>query len=388
MPRFSVFTRFALLYAALYAAFGASSPFLPAFLSSRGLDAEAIGLVLASATAIRLFAGPLAGRLADRYRLWNRLLAFSAAAAGTCALFFLPAQGFLMLLPVALAQASLLAPLAPLSDALALSASSTPEPKPGAKRFQYGWVRGVGSVAFVAGSVLAGEAARPFGLVVTLWLNAALLSAAAVCALPLPNIVEPSSDTGQERKSGVLTLLRIPVYRRLMLAAALMLGSHAMHDSFAMISWNAAGIDTGTASLLWSESVASEVVMFFLLGPALIQRLGPGWAAALAAGAGILRWTVLALSTRILALSLVEPLHGFTFALFHLACMRVIAEIVPRHLAATAQALYGTLAAGAASAALTLASGWLYANFGVGGFWAMAALCALALPAALSLSPR
>ena len=93
----------------------------------------------------------------------------------------------------------------------------------------------------------------------------------------------------------------------------------------------------------------------------------------------------MATSTQIVALSLVEPLHGFTFALFHLSCMRVIADNVPRHLAATAQALYGTFAAGAASAVLTLGSGWLYAHFGVGGFWAMAGLCAAALPAALSL---
>ncbi|MBW0003768.1 MAG: MFS transporter [Hyphomicrobiales bacterium] len=385
MPTFSVLTRFVLLYAALYAAFGVSSPFLPAFLSSRGLDAEEVGLVLASSTAIRLLAGPLVGRLADRHRLWSRLLAVCAVAAAACALLFLPAQGLLILLPVALAQASALAPLAPISDALALSASASPHTKAGAKTFQYGWVRGVGSAAFVAGSILAGEAARPFGLVVTLWLNAVLLGVASLCALPLPNIIERRSEDAQEQKSGVLALLRIPVYRRLMLAAALALGSHAMHDGFAMISWNAAGIDTGTASLLWSESVAAEVVMFFIVGPALIERLGPGRAAALAAAIGILRWAVLALSTQILALSLVEPLHGFTFALFHLACMRVIVENVPKHLAATAQALYGTFAAGAAVASLTLASGWLYANFGVGGFWAMAALCALALPVALSL---
>jgi len=386
LRRLSALTRFILLYAALYCAFGVTSPFLPAFLGSRGLDAEEVAVLLASGTAIRLVAGPLAGRLADRHRSWSRLLAGCAAAAGGCALLYLPAQGILMLLPIALAQASLLAPLAPLSDALALSASASSKTESGARPFQYGWVRGTGSAAFVAGSLLAGEAARPFGLVVTIWLNAALLGAAALCALPLPNIVERPSETAQQdRRSGVLTLLRIPIFRRLMLTAALVLGSHAMHDSFAVISWNVAGIDTGTASLIWSGSVAAEVVMFFLLGPTLIERLGPGRAAALAAAAGVLRWAVLAVSTQIVALSLVEPLHGFTFALFHLACMRVIVDNVPRHLAATAQALYGTFAAGAANAMLTLASGWLYANFGVGGFWAMAALCAAALPAALSL---
>ena len=386
MRRFSALTRFVLLYAALYSAFGVASPFLPAFISSRGLDAEEVAILLASGTAIRLVAGPLAGRLADRHRLWSQLLAGCAAGAGACALLYLPAQGLLMLLPIALAQASLLAPLAPLSDALALSASASSKTSSGARPFQYGWVRGTGSAAFVAGSLLAGEAARPFGLVVTIWLNAALLGAAALCALPLPNIVErPSEIARQDRRSGVLTLLGIPIFRRLMLTAALVLGSHAMHLGFAVISWNAAGIDMGTASFIWSESVAAEVVMFFLLGPALIERLGPGRAAALAAAAGVLRWAVLAVSTQIVALSLVEPLHGFTFALFHLACMRVIVDNVPRHLAATAQALYGTLAAGAANAVLTLGSGWLYAHFGVDGFWAMAALCASALPAALSL---
>ena len=386
MPRSSAFTRFATLYAALYAAFGVASPFLPAFLGSRGLVTEEISLVLASGTAIRLVAGPLAGRVADRHRAWTSLLAACAAAAGACALLFLRGRGFWVLLTIALAQASLLAPLAPLSDALAVSAAGTATRKSGGKPFQYGWVRGIGSAAFIAGSLLAGEVARPLGLSATLWLNAVLLGAAALFALPLPKIAERSANAAAPAEpGGVLILLRLPKFRRLMLIAALILGSHALHDSFAVISWSAAGIDTATSSRIWSESVAAEVVMFCLFGPALLERIGPGRAAALAAAAGMLRWGVMAVSTQTVALSLVEPLHGFTFALLHLACMRVIAETVPGRLAATAQALYGTLAAGAASALLTLASGWLYAHVGIAGFWAMAALCTAALPAALGL---
>ena len=377
MPRFSALARFALLYAALYAAFGAASPFLPAFFGSRGLAAEEIGIALASGTAMRLIAGPLVARLADRQRAWSKLLAGCAAAAAGCALLFLPAHGFWIMLTIVLAQAAMLAPLAPLSDALALSASGSVAIRPGEKGFQYGWVRGVGSAAFIAGSVLSGEAARPFGLPAAIWLNAALLSVAALCALPLPGIAgHSSSATPEDRPGGMLHLLKLPVFRRLMLTAALVLGSHALHDGFAVISWSAAGIDTGTSSLIWSESVAAEVVVFLVIGPALLKRLGPGPAAALAAAAGILRWTAMAVSTQVVALALVEPLHGFTFALLHLAAMRVIAETVPRPLAATAQALYGTLAVGVANALLTLGSGWLYANFGVAGFWAMAALCA------------
>jgi MFS family permease len=61
-------------------------------------------------------------------------------------------------------------------------------------------------------------------------------------------------------------------------------------------------------------------------------------------------------------------LHGFTFALLHLASMRIITDTVPRALAATAQAVYGLVGVGGATAALMLLSGWLYARFGPAGF--------------------
>jgi PPP family 3-phenylpropionic acid transporter len=57
--------------------------------------------------------------------------------------------------------------------------------------------------------------------------------------------------------------------------AALVLGSHAMHDSFAVIRWNAAGVGSAAASVLWSESVAAEVILFFVLGPMLLDPFGP-----------------------------------------------------------------------------------------------------------------
>jgi PPP family 3-phenylpropionic acid transporter len=65
--------------------------------------------------------------------------------------------------------------------------------------------------------------------------------------------------------------------------------------------------------------------------------------------------------------------------------MGMLAAIVPPPLAATAQAAYGTVAVGAMSALLTLASGPLYGWFGASAFWVMAALCALAVPVAAGL---
>jgi PPP family 3-phenylpropionic acid transporter len=376
--RFTPLLRFAMLYAALYAAFGVASPFLPGFLKAHGMATQEVGVLLGAGTAVRMVTGPLAGRLADRRNALRGVLGICAAFAALIVLFYLPVHSFRALLLVSLAEAALLAPVAPLADALSLAAAS-PATGPG---FQYGWVRGVGSGAFITGSVLGGQAAGWLGLEVIIWLNAILLGVAALCVIPVPKpgSLPPTRDLARGPPHGVLTLLKLPKFRRLLLVAALVLGSHAMHDAFAVIRWSTAGISASTSSLLWSESVVAEIVIFFVLGPALLSKVGSAGAAALAAAAGALRWAVMAVTTHVVAMAMVEPLHGFTFALLHLACMRLITELVPCDLQATAQTVYGTFAVGAATAVLTLASGWLYDHFGAHAFWAMAALCLATLP--------
>jgi PPP family 3-phenylpropionic acid transporter len=83
----------------------------------------------------------------------------------------------------------------------------------------------------------------------------------------------------------------------------------------------------------------------------------------------------------VIVLAMLQPLHGLTFALLHLACMRMMAALVPTPPAATAQALYA-FGSGAVTAALTLRSGFFYAKYGGGAFVAMAVLCGIALPPA------
>ena len=180
----------------------------------------------------------------------------------------------------------------------------------------------------------------------------------------------------------MMALLRLPVFRSVVLVAALILNPHALHDTFSVIRWRAAGVSPQTISVLWSLSVAAEVVVFFFAGPWLLRRLSPPAAIALAASAGATRWLVAALTTDIVALALIQPLHGITFALLHLACMRLLAKAVPDALAATAQAIYGTVGVGAATALLTVISGLLYANMGAAAFAVMSVLCLAALPIA------
>lgn len=385
----STLARFILLFAFLYAAFGVNSPFFPSFLSSRGLEPEAIAVVLAAGTAIRLVAAPLAGLIADRLDASRAVLAASIGGAALLALGYLAAWGFWPLVLMSSAAAVALAPVAPVADALALGAAERRD-STGRKAFAYGWVRGAGSAAFIAGSLLSGQAIAYFDLTVIVVLQAGLFAIAALFALRVPQVSLPPPDEDLAARArggtrGIGRLLAIPLYRRIVLVAALVFGSHAMHDSFAVIGWRDAGIGAETISVLWSESVAAEVVVFFVIGRSIMDRIGPARAAALCAAAGLVRWIVMAQSVWVPALALVQPLHGLTFALLHLACMRLLSHIVPPGLSATALTLYGTLGAGLSSVLLTLASGPLYGRFGSQGFLAMAALCILAIPLALTL---
>jgi MFS transporter, PPP family, 3-phenylpropionic acid transporter len=378
--RLPALARFILLYAAMYAAFGVASPFLPSFVTGRGLLPEQLGLVLGTGTAVRLLTASLAGRIGDLIQALRTVLIVCTALAALVTLGYLPAHGFWILLGVSMLHAASLAPITILADALALGSASPP---PGSARrgFEYGWVRGTGSAAFIVGTLLSGQVVSAFGLELIIYLQAFLLAAAAFAAILVPELIHaPTSGAVQAQAGGVLILLRLPLFRNLVLVAALILGSHAMHDAFAVIRWSAAGISPAAASLLWSESVAAEVVVFFVIGPQLVTWLTPAGALAVAAVAGILRWTVMAQTTAVMALALVQPLHGITFALLHLACMRLIARIVPQGLEGTAQAIYGTVGIGAATALLNLVSGVLYARLGAQAFWVMAALCALAFP--------
>ncbi len=369
---------FLLLYAAMYAAFGLASPFTPALLNERGLNTTSVGLFLGLGTAIRAVSAPLAGRVADKFTALRPTLSLCAALAAIATLLLLWPRAPLLIGAILQIYSITLAPVVPLSDALALGVARPGERKRG---FHYGWVRGTGSAAFIAGALGGGQAMALFGFNALLIASAVLLFLAAIAAWFVPELRRNArSATQGVHFADALRLFRIPAFRRVLIVAAMILGGHALHDNFAVIRWRDQGIDPRTISVLWSESVAAEVIVFFFIGEPLLRRLRPAACAALCASAAILRWAVMGATAAVPAMALIEPLHGLTFALLHLTCMRVLTASVPQELAATAQAVYGTVGVGLATSALTLASGVLYSHLSGHAFWVMAGLSLLALP--------
>ncbi|TDH63362.1 MFS transporter [Dankookia rubra] len=363
--------RFALLFAAQFAAVGILMPFLPAVLRDHGLTAQEIALVLAAGSAVRLLAAPAVGRGADGFGDARTILLLAAALATCTVTGFALAQGSAALLVVAVLHAMVNAPVVPLSDALCLGAARE-------QRFDYGRVRSAGSLSFILAAIVAGQAVQWLGVSSIVWLASACLGLTALAARGLP--AERAAARG---RGGFAAPFAVPAFRRILPLSALIQGSHALYYGFGTLHWQAAGLSPGVIGLLWAEGVVAEVALF-LWGKPLVERLGAPGLAALAAGAGVVRWGVTAETVWLPALAAVQLLHAVTFGAQHLAAMRVLGGMPPTQ-AATAQTLHASIGVGLASGLLTFASGPLYAAWGGQGFWAMAGLCVLALPLAFRL---
>ncbi|WP_271566093.1 MFS transporter [Bradyrhizobium sp. CCBAU 11386] len=171
------------LYVALYAAFGAASPFWPKFFETRALASQQIGLILAAAMLTRLVSGPMVARLADQPGSLRLVLAGCAAVAASAAVAMLWADRFWWLLLVALVQAAALAPTTPIADALSVN---TARPRFAGRPFEYGWIRGAASAAFVLGTLVSGQLVSPADLTPVIWMNAVFLIAATGATALLP----------------------------------------------------------------------------------------------------------------------------------------------------------------------------------------------------------
>jgi MFS transporter, PPP family, 3-phenylpropionic acid transporter len=220
---------FLAVYGLLYAAFGVQSPFLPALLSGRGLQAGGIGIVLAASTAIRVLAGPAVCHIADRLRRHTLTLCACSFVAAITGLGYVTVRGFSGLLLVALVQAAMLAPIVPLSDALATTAARRSGTGEG-RQFEYGWLRASGSAAFIVGTMLSGWTASDSGLASIVWFSGTLLGIGGAASLLLPAITAPrilSDNLPRSTTRDWASLLQIPAFRLLLIIAALVVGRHA-----------------------------------------------------------------------------------------------------------------------------------------------------------------
>jgi MFS transporter, PPP family, 3-phenylpropionic acid transporter len=351
-------------YAALFLTLGVQLPFLPLWLTAKGLDAGSIGIVLAIPAVIRIIAIPVATRVADRRDAVRGLIILASAAAvvGFGALAFAQGAAAIMLV-YALASAAY-APVMMLADTYALRGLAQ-------RGRAYGPVRLWGSAAFMAASFGAGALLDWMAPVDLIWLMVGAMAIATAAALVLlPLNAEPAG--GAPVRASTSGLLRNPAFLAAIAAASLVQASHALYYGFSTIDWQAAGYDGGVIGALWALGVISEIVLFALSArlPSTITPL----AMLLAGAAGaVLRWSAMAAAPPAILLPVLQCLHALSFGATHLGALALVARMAPPGLGATAQG-YFAVAHGVTMAVATALAGVLYGHFGSSAYAAMAVL--------------
>jgi PPP family 3-phenylpropionic acid transporter len=364
-PGFS--TRLAVFYAALFVGIGINLPFFPVWLAARGLDAAAIGLVLALPMAVRVVAIPLITRAADR-RDALRAAIVCAAFAGTAGYAALGlAEGFVMIVVVYALASFAFTPVMPLADAYALKGL-------GARGRAYGPVRLWGSAAFIASTFGAGVMLDLMPARDLIWLIVASMAALAFASLMLAPLgaTAPAAAASPPKR-----LLQVPGFVAVAVAASLVQASHALIYGFGTLDWQAAGLGGATIGTLWALGVVAEIVLFAVQGR-LPAALGPRALLLAGAAGGVVRWTAMALDPPAWALPLLQCLHGLSFGATHLGSLGFLAQAAPPGMAARAQGALAVVQGLAMAAAMGL-SGVLYADFGGRAYAAMALIAAAGL---------
>ena len=362
-------TRLALFYGTLFGLVGTHLPFFPVWLRAVGIDASWIGIITAVPSVTRFTILPLVTGLAER-RGSLRGAIMVASLATSLGLVVVGTQHLPVLVFLAYAvTACVWTPLTPLTDAYALR---------GVTRYglNYGPLRLWGSAAFVAGALVCGLLVDLIAARHLIWVIAAVAGLGATASLGLQRLENPNKTPAVAQRAPAL--LRKPAFLIIIVAAALIQGSHAAYYTFASIAWQGTGFGGLTIAGLWVLGVLAEIVVFalsprFTLQPAVLVVIG-GLSA-------VARWVITAQEPSVAILCAVQLAHGLTFGLTQLGTMGLMVRHVPLDVMARGQGYYAACSGVVASSASIL-SGAIYARYGQGVYYVMAAM---ALSGALAM---
>jgi MFS transporter, PPP family, 3-phenylpropionic acid transporter len=354
-------TRLALFYGTLFGLVGTHLPFFPVWLKAIGIDASWIGIITAVPSLTRFTVLPFITGLAEkRQSLRGALIATAFVSAFGFSIIGALHQPLAILLVYAVT-ACLWTPMTPLTDAYALK---------GVSRYglNYGPLRLWGSAAFVVGALACGLLVDIIAAKHLIWIIAAVAGLGALVSLGLqpldiasPVPVATSSATALLRDRGFLAII---------VAAALIQGSHAAYYTFASIAWQNSGLGGLTIAGLWALGVIAEIVVF-ALSPRF--TLSPANLVVIAALSAVARWLITAQEPPLAVLAGVQLAHGLTFGLTQIGTMGLMVRHVPGHVMARGQG-YLTACTGIVTSIASVLSGAIYARHGQGVYYLMAAM--------------
>jgi MFS transporter, PPP family, 3-phenylpropionic acid transporter len=189
-------------------------------------------------------------------------------------------------------------------------------------------------------------------------------------SLALPPLEK--SKTAPAATDGPSVLLRDRGFLAIIVASALIQSSHAAYYIFASIAWQQSGFGGLTIAGLWALGVLAEIVLF-ALSPRF--TLPPAVLVVISALSAVVRWVITAQDPPIPILAIVQLGHGLTFGLTQVGIMGLMVHHVPGHVMARGQG-YLAACSGIVASIVYAASGSIYAHYGQGIYYVMAAMAA------------
>ncbi|WP_282608135.1 3-phenylpropionate MFS transporter [Pelagibius sp. Alg239-R121] len=371
--------RYAAFYAAIFAAIGIYIPFWPLWLGAKGLSAEEIAALLATASWLKIATTPGFAQISDRSGRPKATMIAVALIAVTAFALLSGAAGFWMILAISLIALAAMHALPPLCDSQTLAAVY-------GQGLDYGRIRLWGSIGFIAAAAAAGPLVESYGIDAFLPLLVVLLliTLGTVVALPGQRHERKERSESPRQNKGSWRPLLQPRFLIFLVCASLLQASHATYYAFSTIHWQAAGHSESVIGLLWAEGVVAEVFLFAVSGK-ITGRLRPSLLLLIGGACGVVRWLVIGETTWLPALVGVQLLHAGTFGATHLGAMHFIARRAPKGSAATAQSLYAAISGGLGMGLGLLLAGLLYSESPAFAFFAMAGLAGLAILLAFRL---
>ena len=285
--------------------------FATAFLLQKGFEASVVGILLAAGNLLSCIFQPVLAHQADRtggnILKWMTagLTLVSAACFAAIQLLPLPEMvfGLLYLLGIFAFDA-----MNPLMNALNVSYMTS------GYTINYGFSRGLGSLAYAFSALVIGKVMSNFGADWMIWISLGLLTVNGAIALSYPNLATKISE-----KNTVSDSCSIPVFFRrykwycISLLGVMLLGMfHAMTENYLIEIVTPLGGDSGTVGIALFIATAIEALVMVYLDKVRSQ-ISDNWLLKIAGLSFLLKAVLFLLAGNVLTIYVLQLLQATSY---------------------------------------------------------------------------
>lgn len=349
--------RLSAYYLLFFMAAGSSGPFLTLLLHHRGLTASRIGLILAAGALAGTLVQPLIGHLNDIIGRPRLFLFISALASPMLFWGYAFARGFAWFILISVVS-TIVQGAFPIADAIAINQSRQTQPR----SFTYGQVRLWGALGYALMVAGAGWVYHRDGLMLAVWVYAALTMPVLAAIVLLPGKVSTDDELSRPR-SKAWDLLGHKTLMAFIAISFVITIAITINASFLPLYYARLGYPMGWVGLNFTVAAAVEIP-FFQLSGRVIAKLGTMNTVLVGTACYALKYLVMALTPGAVIVIAVQALDGVAYALFWSASVDVVNTLAPRDRKSSGQTLYGALAGNLSAIVAQAVGGWLLGRFG------------------------